>query len=487
MKIVLKIRSKLILSFSIIAIIATTIGYTGIYIMKEVIKQMKITNNAVNAMHSVTNAQKNAFLYQFDNSDKSYKNCLNYIDSVIIYTEANKKMYDWADNIKRAENLITVANNFKTNFKKYSDKKNKLIETADTMADILKEPWGKSMKNIDTMLDYSAGMTHGVIKVINYAVSTGIKIVIIGVIVTVLLIIILTLILTRNINRQLGGEPHEIAEIAEKISIGRLDFVIDNRTKRVGVFDSMLKMRLKLIEIVEQIKQTAVSVLEASQQISKNSEQVSTGADAQVSSIREVSESLRSMNSSIEVTGKNAADSEEIARNSIIKVRHDYTEAEKVLVSLSELGDKLSVINDIARQTNILSLNASVEAARAGEHGKGFAVVAAEIGRLANQSGSAADDFSKESDRIAQTTVKQLSEIVPDIEKIGKYVKHITESTAIQQSDAERVNQTVLNLSSVASQNNVAAQQMSEKAEHLIDQARALEDLIQFFNIENKN
>ncbi len=481
MKLTLKIRTKLILSFAAVAVITALTGFTGYYIMQEVKKQMKITKNAFSVMHSVTNGQKHAYQFKIGQNQTDLNKALMFIDSAVYFAQANKAMYDWGENIERADNIINAGKSFNNNFKKFASlmQSSESVEFVDEAA--LLEIWKSIENDINTMLNYSDGMSSGVIRVINYAVGTGNKILLLGMIVTVLLIFTLTFVLARNINKQLGGEPAEIAEIAEKISEGYLDLNFDSMRESKGVYASMLNMRQRLSEIVERINSTAISVLEASQQISENSGQVATGANAQVSSIQEVSVALQSMNSSIDATSKNATDSEKIALQSVSKVQTDYAEAEKALASLNELGNKLSIINDIAHQTNILSLNAAIEAARAGEHGKGFAVVAGEIGKLANQSGSAAADFSKESERIAKTTFMQLSEIVPDIEKIVKYVKEITVSTLAQQKEADRVNSSVHAMSSIAQQNNESANNMNAKASYLIEQAQELEAVIQFF------
>lgn len=483
MKLSFKIRTKLIVSFSIVAIIAATTGLTGFYIMQEVIKQMKITKNAVIVMHSVTIAQKYAYIFKIENNKDNFNKSIAYVDSAVLYAEANKSFYDWGENIERADEIINAGIDFKTNFTNYAVLFNNPITDSLLYKSEVKKVWIASEENLNTMLNYSDGMSNGVIRVINYAVRTGMKIIIIAVLVTIFLIILFTFLLTRNFNLQLGGEPYEIAEIAEKISEGNLDFEVDSQREFKGVYASMVAMREKLNTIVEQINTTANSVLEASEEMYTNSSQVSKGANTQESSIKEVLNSLQSMNQSIKVSIKHAEDSDTIAQNTVVKVTHDYAEAEKVLTSLSELGTKLSIINDISQQTNILSLNAAVEAARAGEHGKGFAVVASEIGRLANQSGAAADDFSKESDRIATSTVKQLSEIVPDIENIVSNIKEITKSTTEQQNEATKVNNSVENMSCVAVQNSSSAQQMAEKAEYLIQQAKALEEVVTFFQL----
>lgn len=475
MSIKLKIRTRLIISFSIIAIVAATIGFTGYYIMNEVVKQMKITKNAVKAFHALTDAQQQAYEFKLKTNGENHTAVIQEIDLAMQYVKANKDMYDWAENIERANAILESGKKYKSFIAQFAEgnKNNKADLTL----------WEQSKVELNTMLNLTDGMTSGVISVINYAVNTGIKIILLAVGITVILIFILTILLTRGIHKQLGGEPHEIAEIAERISNGELTFGENSSKKYQGVYASMNKMRSNLNQFVIQLNQTAHALIKASEQMAVFASQIMEGADKQGNSVQGVSASINSMNQAIVETNKSASKSKSIALQTVEKVSTDYSEAEKVLSSLSELGGRLTIINDIARQTNILSLNASVEAARAGHHGKGFAVVATEIGHLASQSGQAAEEFSNESDRIAKSTVKQLSDIVPEIKKILTHVEEITNSAVYQQSEAEKVNDAVNNLSNIAELNTNAAHHMNEKANQLKQQAETLEDMIGFFKI----
>lgn len=154
---------------------------------------------------------------------------------------------------------------------------------------------------------------------------------------------------------------------------------------------------------------------------------------------------------------------------------------------MKEIAVKISIIEEIARSTNMLSLNASIEAARAGEFGKGFAVVAAEVGKLAERSQREAGDISRlslESVKIAELAGKTIGILIPEIKRTAELVQEISAASNEQSSGAQQVNQAIMQLDRVVQQNASVSEESASMAEELSSQSAQLLSAIEYFKIE---
>jgi methyl-accepting chemotaxis protein len=161
----------------------------------------------------------------------------------------------------------------------------------------------------------------------------------------------------------------------------------------------------------------------------------------------------------------------------------------QTVIAMKEIAEKISIIDEISRKTDLLALNAAVEAARAGEHGKGFAVVASEVRKLAERSQTAAAEISRltaDGVRRADGAGQLLSRLVPDIRKTAELVREIAASSAEQGTGANQVSKGMQQLDQVIQQNASASEEMSSAADALSGQAESLQNSMSFFKVERR-
>ncbi len=278
-----------------------------------------------------------------------------------------------------------------------------------------------------------------------------------------------------------------ISNNAKKISEGDLTVTIEKRSENDQLLIALSNMVEKLKEVVSTVISGAENISSASQEMSSNSQQVSQGASEQASSAEEVSSSMEEMASNIQQNTDNAQQTEKIAAKAAEDITEGSGNVNETVEAMKKIAEKVSIIGDIATQTNMLALNAAVEAARAGEHGKGFAVVASEVRKLAEKSQTAAgeiDTLTNSSVDIAEKSGELLKKIVPDIQKTSKLVQEITAASNEQNNGAEQINNAINQLNEVTQQNASASEEMATSSEELSSQADQLLDITSFFKLD---
>jgi methyl-accepting chemotaxis protein len=161
----------------------------------------------------------------------------------------------------------------------------------------------------------------------------------------------------------------------------------------------------------------------------------------------------------------------------------------RTVSAMKQVAEKIGLIEEIARKTDLLALNAAVEAARAGEHGKGFAVVASEVRKLAERSQTAAAEISRltvDGVQVAEGAGQMLTKLVPDIQKTAELLREIAAASAEQSTGASQVNKAIQQLDQVIQQNSSASQEMASTAEELSAQAEVLQSTIGFFKTDKR-
>lgn len=301
---------------------------------------------------------------------------------------------------------------------------------------------------------------------------------------------IIAIILAWQIAGGIVAPINKGVKFAQEVAEGNLTAKIDiNQKDEVGQLATALqKMVRKLNEIVAGIKSSADNIASASLQFSSTSQTMSQGANEQASSIEEVSSSIEEITANIQQASDNSKQTEKIAVKAAEDIKFGSDSVNHTVKSMKTIAEKITIINDIAFQTNILALNAAVEAARAGSYGKGFAVVAAEVRKLAERSQVAAneiDNLSGNSVDIAVKSGKILENIVPNIQNTAQLVQEVASASMEQNSGIEQINTAIQQLNQIVQQNAAASEEMATGSEELASQANQLKDIISYFNVDN--
>lgn len=378
-----------------------------------------------------------------------------------------------------SEAILTALNGYKTNF-------GILVEKDREIGLNENEGLMNNMREINhTIEPLIEKVTNEVEMHLESASNRAVIMLILVLVVCVAIVLGFCLYMLRDIFRTLGGDPALVADISDKIAKGALN-EIDYSVNRTGAIASMYVMAEKLKEVVTNIHERSGQIASSATQLSATTEQLSQGANEQASSLEEVSSSMEQMVSNIFQNTENAKETEQMAAKSAQSISHVGASMEESLQHVRVISEKISIINDIAFQTNILALNAAVEAARAGEQGRGFAVVAAEVRKLAERSKLAADEIARLSSVSRGTTEsasKLVMDVIPEIKKTSLLSLEISKSSIEQNSGADQVNNALQQMNSITQQNASAAEELASSTVELAQQAVYLKGIVGFFKV----
>ncbi len=235
----------------------------------------------------------------------------------------------------------------------------------------------------------------------------------------------------------------------------------------------------------------AQATSEKTKHVGEASEHASNNVQTVASAAEELSASISEISRQVETTTNIVSEATTITSLTNDKIG-------LLAVSAQKIGDVLSLISEIAEQTNLLALNATIEAARAGEAGKGFAVVASEVKNLATQTSKATEEISTQVSDIQSSTsdaVDAISSISEAMDKVEEYTRNIAASVQQQggatseislnvQQAAERtrrVADTISEVDSASRETNQAANQVLSAAESVSEKANSLKKRIEHF------
>ena len=290
--------------------------------------------------------------------------------------------------------------------------------------------------------------------------------------------------ITRAITRPLSEAVH----VANKVAEGDLLLKIKASSKdETGqLLQAMSAMVNKLTEVIYQVRTGADSMASASEQVSATAQSMSQSATEQAASVEETTASVEHLNHSVQNNAENARVTDGIAVKASGEAQRGGDAVLSSVQAMKEIANKITLIEDIAYKTNLLSLNAAIEAAHAGEHGKGFTVVSAEVRKLAENSRLTAQEINElasASVAIAEEAGKLLEQIVPSISKTADLVQEITAASEEQSSGVNQIHQAMNQLETATQQNASASEQLAATSEELSGQAESFLNAVSFFKL----
>ncbi|MGA8010078.1 MAG: methyl-accepting chemotaxis protein [Thiomonas sp.] len=304
--------------------------------------------------------------------------------------------------------------------------------------------------------------------------------------ISIMLAVFFGIAITRSITRPL----REAVQVAQRVADGDLSVQVNDayRDETGLLLDAMRTMVARLTATITEVRTSVAGLLSASHQVTDASHVLSQGAAQQAAAIEQTSATLEESSASIKQNAENAQQTAAMAQDAANQARQGGEAVQRTVADMEAITERISIIDDIAYQTNMLALNAAIEAARAGEHGKGFAVVAAEVRKLAERSQLAA----KEIGELASGSVKQavgagklLHDMVPAIVKTADLVGSINAASEEQAGGIEQISQAVAHVNASTQHNASASEELAATAEEMNAQAEKLQRTVEQFQLSD--
>ena len=308
----------------------------------------------------------------------------------------------------------------------------------------------------------------------------------------------------RGTTKNLSDYVNEISAILQRMETGDLTEDSNEITDFLGDFASIKESFVHILKrfnsTLTNIQTSADEVEEGAGGISQSSQALAEGATDQASAIQQLdatvtsvanmaTESARETQQAYDDIQKTVSDAEQEKE----KMKELTDEMRRIYEISSEIGNIIVTIENIASQTNLLSLNASIEAARAGEAGKGFAVVADQIGKLAADSANSAAETKElisktvqeieKGNAVTETVSQSFDRVIASMNTFADVAHQINETAVNQASALEQVNQGIDQLSAAVQNTASSSEESAAISEQLSAKAEELDTLVRKFKL----
>ncbi len=340
------------------------------------------------------------------------------------------------------------------------------------------------------------------------------------------LAIMMGLVISRSINRGVSMLEKGSAQLAEGDLTTRIPLAGQDELARVGA--SFNKMTAQFAHLISEVNSSSTQVTQNADALSVSAAQVAQSSRQQTTRAAEAASAVEQLNASFKAIATTSEDIVSAANNArdlskqgnqvvasavqgIERVAKNVSETAASIAELgqrsSQIGKILSVIKDIADQTNLLALNAAIEAARAGEQGRGFAVVADEVRKLAERTTAATTEISsmvgaiqndtgqavltmrqgsdevREGVALANQAGKALQDITHSVEQVVQMIGQIANATRDQSAASDSLTLTVEEIARMAQENSRAVESAASASQEMANQSQGLQNMMRQFRL----
>ena len=311
----------------------------------------------------------------------------------------------------------------------------------------------------------------------------------------------------KNLKEAMGILADYVSEISMEVKAIAQGDLTRNGNDITDFLGDFSELKVSLLYILKRFNSTLTEISNLAEQVSSNSSEVENASKSLADGATEQAGVIEELNATIDTVVDLAADTAKETQSASARVKASADKAneekekmndllmemEHITEISKEIGNIITDIEDIASQTNLLSLNASIEAARAGEAGKGFAVVADQIGKLAADSAKSAVNTRDLIDKtlveiekgntITRTTADAFNQIITDMESFAELAENTMEKANSQAESLEQIGQGIEQLSGVVQGNAASSEENTAISINLAEGAAKMHDRVNIFKL----